>query len=145
MDQDLSLMKQLLTLNEAIEDLKWQRRYSCSKTSLLVSSCDIEENECSVSETDIFEESYTDVRSRIPNISYPGYSKSKEIRTQVEENKYLTQRDINDSNKQINQTTNCYLETEINACDQHGKICHIDQNSFDSGIHEAEFVCGTMV
>ena len=31
MEQDLSLMKQLLTLNETIEELKWQRQYySCS-------------------------------------------------------------------------------------------------------------------
>ena len=32
-DQDLALMRQLLTLNEQIEELKWQRKYSTSNTS----------------------------------------------------------------------------------------------------------------
>ena len=55
MDQDLSLMKQLLTLNEAIEDLKWQRKYYHSQSSMPESSCDLSESDWSVSETDMFE------------------------------------------------------------------------------------------
>ncbi|ESO97116.1 hypothetical protein LOTGIDRAFT_174598 [Lottia gigantea] len=44
MDQDLSLMKQLLTLNEEIEELKWRRRYAWSKNSM-ASSGDMESND----------------------------------------------------------------------------------------------------
>ncbi|XP_060083638.1 uncharacterized protein LOC132562881 [Ylistrum balloti] len=54
MDQDMSLMKQLLMLNEAIEELKFNRRYSNS--SLPDSSGDIvsDSDDGSVSETDMF-------------------------------------------------------------------------------------------
>ncbi|KAL8604724.1 hypothetical protein ACOMHN_017683 [Nucella lapillus] len=38
MEQDLSLMKQLLTLNEEIEELKWRRRYCWSRTSSMMTS-----------------------------------------------------------------------------------------------------------
>ncbi|XP_059177686.1 uncharacterized protein T25D10.4-like [Physella acuta] len=38
MEQDLCLMKQLLTLNEEIEDLKWRRRHVWSRTSSFCSS-----------------------------------------------------------------------------------------------------------
>lgn len=55
MDQDLSLMKQLLTLNEAIEDLKTKRLYHVSKDSLRASSQELHASDCSVSETDMFE------------------------------------------------------------------------------------------
>ena len=54
MDQDLSLMKQLLTLNEAIEDIKWQRNYYNSQSSMAASSCDLSESDWSVSDTDMF-------------------------------------------------------------------------------------------
>jgi len=54
MDQDLSLMKQLLTLNEAIEDLKTKRLYHLSKDSLRASSQDLHASDWSVSETDMF-------------------------------------------------------------------------------------------
>lgn len=55
MDQDLSLMKQLLTLNEAIEDLKTKRLYHVSKDSLRASSQELHASDWSVSETDMFE------------------------------------------------------------------------------------------
>ena len=42
MEQDLSLMKQLLTMNEAIEDIKNKRLFGCtSKESSQASSCDL--------------------------------------------------------------------------------------------------------
>lgn len=55
MDQDLSLMKQLLTLNEAIEDLKVKRLYHVSKDSLRASSQELHVSDWSVSETDMFD------------------------------------------------------------------------------------------
>ena len=41
MDQDLSLMEQLLTLNDKIEEMKHKCMYSVSKDSLGTSSCDL--------------------------------------------------------------------------------------------------------
>lgn len=55
MDQDLSLMKQLLTLNEAIEDLKVKRLYHLSKDSMRTSSQEMHASDWSVSETDMFD------------------------------------------------------------------------------------------
>ena len=44
MEQDLSLMRQLLTLNEEIEELKWRRRYCWSRasSSAMTSSGDVD-------------------------------------------------------------------------------------------------------
>lgn len=53
MDQDLSLMKQLLTLNEAIEDLKFRRNNYYSKNSMQGSSCEFSESDWSVSGPDM--------------------------------------------------------------------------------------------
>ncbi|KAL5022562.1 hypothetical protein ScPMuIL_001717 [Solemya velum] len=55
MDQDLSLMKQLLTLNEAIEDLKFRRNNYYSRSSIQGSSCEFSESDWSVSGSDIHE------------------------------------------------------------------------------------------
>ena len=52
MDQDLSLMKQLLMLNESIEELKWKRRHSYE--SMAGSSCELSDSDWSVSDTDMF-------------------------------------------------------------------------------------------
>lgn len=54
MDQDLCLMKQLLTLNETIEDIKTRRWYSDSQNSLKASSVDLGGSEDSLSETDMY-------------------------------------------------------------------------------------------
>ena len=62
MDKDLGLMKQLLNLNEAIEDLKWQKRTSFVPTPT-GSSCALGESDWSVSETDMYE-SESDVELR---------------------------------------------------------------------------------
>ena len=55
MDQDLSLMKQLLTLNEAIEELKVKRLYHVSKDSLRASSQELHASDWSISETDMYD------------------------------------------------------------------------------------------
>lgn len=54
MDQDLCLMKQLLTLNETIEDIKTRRLYSGSQNSLKASSVNFGGSEDSLSETDMY-------------------------------------------------------------------------------------------
>lgn len=53
MDQDLSLMKQLLVLNETIEELKWKRR--CSYESMPDSSAELDVSDWSLSDNDLFE------------------------------------------------------------------------------------------
>ncbi|KAL5021681.1 hypothetical protein ScPMuIL_000836 [Solemya velum] len=55
MEQDLTLMEHLLTLNESIEDIKHQRLYSVSKDSIGGSSVDFNNSDWSVSETDMFD------------------------------------------------------------------------------------------
>ena len=45
MDQDLSLMKQLLTLNETIEEIKFRRMHTSSNDSLVSSSCNLDNSE----------------------------------------------------------------------------------------------------
>ncbi|KAK3091146.1 hypothetical protein FSP39_017495 [Pinctada imbricata] len=54
MDQDLCLMRQLLTLNEAIEDIKTKRLYGMSKNSLHADSRDMSASEWSLSDTDLY-------------------------------------------------------------------------------------------
>ena len=59
MEQDLSLMKQLLTLNETIEDLKWQRHYYYSAPGPHSlpgsSSAELDHSDCSVSDTEMYD------------------------------------------------------------------------------------------
>ncbi|XP_060070420.1 uncharacterized protein LOC132550378 [Ylistrum balloti] len=55
MDQDLSLMKQLLTLNETIEDIKSRRLYGVSKESLCQSNEDLEGSRDSFSDMDLYD------------------------------------------------------------------------------------------
>lgn len=64
MDQDLSLMKQLLTLNETIEDLKWQRRYYYSRSSLQDSSADLASSLSDMSESEDDEDELSHRQSR---------------------------------------------------------------------------------
>ena len=51
MDTDLTLMKQLLTMNETIEELKFQRDYKHRHST---SSVDLDGSDWSVSETDMY-------------------------------------------------------------------------------------------
>lgn len=54
MEQDISLMKQLLTLNETIEEIKQKRMYGVSKDSLGGTVHDLSGSEGSVSDTDMY-------------------------------------------------------------------------------------------
>lgn len=159
MDQDLSLMKQLLTLNEAIEDLKWQRKYYHSQSSMPESSCDLNESDWSVSETDMFG-SENEVLKKYPTSSSLSTT-SHVIRREVcnaddTEREYLfsASSEINGNKKDGDKTqkistnnqtfvvpieTRNFLElpTELDLfLNGTTKFCHEEQNSFDSGIHE---------
>ena len=67
MDQDLSLMKQLLTLNEEIEDLKWRRRYCWNTSSFYASSCQSQSREWTSSEMSVSKSG--DIPSKYPSPS----------------------------------------------------------------------------
>jgi len=68
MDLDLSLMKQLLTLNETIEDLKWQRKFFIHQSSLPSSSCDLQTpTDWMASDADISESVFDEARPLTEN------------------------------------------------------------------------------
>lgn len=162
MDQDLSLMKQLLTLNEAIEDLKWRRQYYHSQTSMPESSCDLSDSDWSVSETDMYgSENEVHALKKYPtssSLSTTSHVIRREVcnSTDDTEREYLvtTASEINgnqnDGDKTPKISNKCQtfilpLETrkflelpaELDSfLNGNTKCCHKEQNSFDSGIHE---------
>ena len=163
MDQDLSLTRQLLTLNEAIEDLKWQKRHSYK--TVLDSSCELSESDWSVSETDMYE-SGSDIVTvyphRVPVLVTDDNTLDdtknvtehvREVLTSseiVEEETTVIRRSTESTSDQlqtkptsrplsISIETRDYLElpTEFEQfLNGNSSIC-ADQSSFDSGIHEA--------
>ncbi|KAL5021946.1 hypothetical protein ScPMuIL_001101 [Solemya velum] len=109
MEQDLTLMEHLLTLNEAIEDIKRRRLYSFSKDSIGGSSVEFSNSDWSVSETDMFDLEEDGMKKQtqyldpdvisISNISYhPGdeqfFSCSEDIPVVLTE-QFNTQRRMN--------------------------------------------------
>lgn len=159
MDQDLSLMKQLLTLNEAIEDLKWQRNYYCSQSSIAASSCDLNESDWSVSETDMYESESEDLtkHTTITSVTQSDVTRRQNSRTADD-----TERDyLLSAASEINgNSTDCQAVTSLSIKNQtfvvtketrdylglpvelelflngNPKHCHEELNSFDSGINE---------
>lgn len=131
MDQDLSLMKQLLTLNETIEDLKWQKK-NHSQSSFPTSSCDLSESDWSVSETDMYD-SENEALRKFPTSSPISVDK-------MEHNSKLKDSDAHEISttdffkRPPMATTSLTEEFELYLA---GRYCSSEQNSFDSGIHEA--------
>ncbi|KAL5021941.1 hypothetical protein ScPMuIL_001096 [Solemya velum] len=119
MDQDLSLMKQLLNLNEAIEELKFKRLYYTSKDSLCTASSD-----WSVSDTDMFETEEDVTVLKNANIA-ASESPMKHNATVVIDNKI-------DYILKVENTTDC-RESNI-------QIKHGPQSSIDSGYGEPDNV-----
>ncbi|KAL3868414.1 hypothetical protein ACJMK2_041222 [Sinanodonta woodiana] len=142
MDQDLSLMKQLLTLNESIEDLKSKRLYYVSKDSLRNSSQELHTSDWSMSETDMYEEEDVKVnkfghekdnseRRSIQNrLSIESLSRSKSFSSKHEHEHRinsrcsLTEVQTNDVQLYINGLT--------------VKVIHGQQRSIDSGYGDEE-------
>lgn len=122
MDQDLSLMKQLLTLNEAIEDLKVKRLYHVSKDSLRASSQELRVSDWSVSETDMFDSE--------PNLAKKKYNKPISsthslpipIRSSVIETTFKRNETVE---------RKCDITIMVNGAPL--KVKHGQQNSMDSG------------
>lgn len=158
MDQDLSLMKQLLILNEAIEDLKVQRGYLSSRGSLPSSSCDLSESQWSVSETEMFE-SENELTNKYPSpstLSLNNEDKTKitsdfdDIINEANEKLCITKKLFDKKSTPSSQVTgdkknnaildnnkNIFVENDFNASK---RARHEEQNSFDSGIHEPHYV-----
>ena len=135
MDQDLSLMKQLLTLNEAIEDLKVKRLYHVSKDSLRASSQELHASDWSVSETDMFDSEdslakkvYSKAVSSTHSLPVPVSVKSSVSKTKLE----------------VSGTTNttqtmqhkCDITIMVNGAPL--KVRHGPQHSLDSGYGDDE-------
>lgn len=138
MDQDLSLMKQLLTLNEAIEDLKWQKKYYHSQSSVPGSSCDLSTSDWSVSETDMYE-SENEALRKYPTsspVSVLGLQSKRKLCTEIHdlETNALDNSETELFRRPLIDTTSLTNELELFLA---GKCCHEEQNSFDSGIHDA--------
>lgn len=150
MDQDLSLMKQLLTLNETIEELKWQRRYYYSRGSLPGSSTDLRHSDCSISDTEMYESDddslhhtaraaaasshltpSTAASSRLtkPVVILTPTSSSLSSSSSTRHHHSTTAEQGSGSEKR---------ETNCRGSESSGvKVFHGEQDSFDSGFHEA--------
>ena len=158
MEEDLSLMKQLLNLNETIEDLKWQKRNSFIQMSG-DSSCDLGESDWSVSETDMYE-SESDVESRTQKQSTTcfhvkmrnnyekiettnGIFKSKDDVASLsnKENEMLRPPSTSSHRLSISLETRQFLDlpSELDEFLNGPSSISDEENSFDSGIHEPEF------
>ena len=116
MDQDLCLMRQLLTLNEAIEDIKTKRLYGMSKNSLHVESQELGDSDWSISDTDMYasEENFT----KQLNDARPALTRTS------------TKSDIVLKESQSNSKL---VRPEILVNDQPIKCIHSVQRSIDSG------------
>lgn len=135
MDQDLSLMKQLLTLNETIEDLKWQKKYYHSQSSLPDSSCDLTRSDLSISDTDMYD-SENEALRKFPTSSPVSDIESRQsCRAEMDdlEHDRFEKSQIELYERPSIDTT---LLTEEFERFLAGSCCHEEQNSFDSGIHE---------
>lgn len=133
MDQDLSLMKQLLTLNETIEELKWQKKYYHSQSSVPNSSCDLSGSDLSISETDMYDSENEATRkySTSSPVSLKEHGNKRDMHINEENNEFeKSQTDLFDC-PSIDTT----ILTEEFQRFLAGN-CHGEHNSFDSGIHE---------
>lgn len=124
MDQDLSLMKQLLTLNETIEDIKFRRLHAISNDSLVTSSCNLGNSRLSVNDYDMALPDAETQRSRltVPTIEITADNNTKNVKLQ---------------SKTIDNCSFIEKEMIINGKTRH--IIHGRGNfSMDSGYDEAD-------
>lgn len=121
MDQDLSLMKQLLTLNEEIEELKWRRRYCWSKSSFLNSSCEVASTDWSQSDMSI-----TKMGDDLP----PKYPSPSSLSLSIDDSRCSFYDDA-DSARTLSREQ---LKGSMSKMVQ--KIQKLERDSYDSGINE---------
>ena len=152
MEQDLSLMRQLLTLNETIEDLKWQRRYYYSPRSLSGSSTELDHSDCSISDTEMYD---SDDDTLLPTASSTTAATSATATGTITASPtckapvmLLSAPAASSSGSRRNYESSHVTSTH--ACGDEKrcvdsellvagsvKVYHGEQNSFDSGIHDS--------
>ncbi|KAK3609755.1 hypothetical protein CHS0354_029205 [Potamilus streckersoni] len=141
MDQDLSLMKQLLTLNESIEELKSKRLYYVSKDSLRTSSQELHTSDWSMSETEMYEEDakvnkldhekeHSELRSIQNRLSIESLSRSKSFSSRHEHEHRK------DSHSSLTEAKTNDVQLYINGVPV--KVIHGQQRSIDSGYGDDE-------
>lgn len=149
MDQDLSLMKQLLTLNEAIEDIKTQRLYGVSKDSLRESTGNLSGSDWSFSDMDLYESDNEYKKKRIPktstatHLTVPKDFPSPKIgrinsfrRKDHSFNRTCENKDIRVSVPKLNSTTT--YESVSDTTVKKVQVIHGAQASIDSGYDESD-------
>lgn len=132
MEQDLTLMEHLLTLNEAIEDIKHQRLYSVSKDSIGGSSADFSNSDWSVSETDMFDLEEDGMKKQTNELDPDVISISNISYKSGDEQFFSCSEDF-----PVSLTDNC-----ITKCKTHAESCskafYSEQVSIESGICDTE-------
>ncbi|XP_076439919.1 uncharacterized protein LOC143279698 [Babylonia areolata] len=126
MDQDLSLMKQLLTLNETIEDLKWQRRYYSTSRS----SADLDDSECSISDTEMYE-------SDEDLFLHPATTTATTTTSSDSSSTVVTSSSCRKHSVTGHKGERRCSESTVLVGESAVKVYHGEQDSFDSGIHES--------
>ena len=152
MEQDLSLMRQLLTLNETIEDLKWQRRYYYSPRSLSGSSTELDHSDCSVSDTEMYD---SDDDTLLPTASSTAAATNAAATITASPTckapvMLLSAPAASSSGSRRNYESSHVTSASAHACGGEKrcvdtellvagsvKVYHGEQNSFDSGIHDS--------
>ena len=152
-DQDLALMRQLLTLNEQIEELKWQRKLCGYSRGSLESSCTMDASLATLSDTD-GDNSRQDLRD-FPS-KYPSPSSLSLFREQLMERDRSSSGSLNrlygsaglrhaPRTESPLTLSDCRHSDTMRSGDSSSsadisKKTQGDQHSFDSGIHEPECV-----
>lgn len=136
MDQDLSLMKQLLTLNESIEELKFKRRYSCESVPQ-DSQESLNGSDWSVSETDIFN-SDDDLYEKCKNPSMRSLSSRLNLNEDIENMNYKMESSLSLSKQHTKLNSSCSnlkFENPDILINGHS-LCLDDeeQSAYDSGV-----------
>ncbi|KAJ8306435.1 hypothetical protein KUTeg_016980 [Tegillarca granosa] len=151
MDQDLSLMKQLLTLNETIEDLKANRKVSHSKDSL---SPNVNTSDWSVSETDMYSPDEEQPVSKLVQSCVPSQLLEQNIEIKLDQPRVEEPKTPDIKNKPIPKsripTPQKPLTRTLSSSSQRGsdvktsipvyvklrRVRHKEQDSLDSGYGE---------
>lgn len=137
MDQDLSLMKQLLTLNESIEELKFKRRYSCESVPQ-DSEESINGSDWSVSETDIFNSDDDDLCVKCKNPSMRSLSSRLNLNEDIEKMNDKMESSLSISKQHNTLRSSCSNLTFqnpdilINGCSL--SVDDEEQSAYDSGV-----------
>ena len=140
-------MKQLLTLNDSIEDLKWQRRL-VGKPPIESSSCDLDSSSYTLTDGEEDPEKL-DFASKYPSPSSLSLfrdhrSYTGDINTDIDDfsstwRSVKSSRDtLKSSNKVINFKSARSQDKVRKDSSSSGLGHHEEQQSFDSGIHEPD-------